>query len=100
MAEQIPAAPLDDGADSNHDQGENATVDRVTQLTWALIDEQITREQLADLEALLLSDDAARGQYLRCIQLHTDLHSQVVATPTKRNESGLVRCPCWDSSKA
>jgi hypothetical protein len=45
----------------------------VQELTWALIDEQIESGELQLLESLLLSDDAARHEYINCVQLHTDL---------------------------
>lgn len=51
-----------------------ATVqERVQELTWALVDEQINSDDIHLLEGLLLSDDQARGTYVNCIQLHTDL---------------------------
>jgi hypothetical protein len=47
--------------------------ERVQELTWALVDEQIHSDELQLLESLLLSDDAARDTYLDCVQLHADL---------------------------
>ena len=37
---------------------------RVQELTWALIDEQITDDEFELLETLLLSDDHARSTYI------------------------------------
>ena len=52
----------------------DATVqERVQELTWALVDEQINEDEMRLLDSLLLSDDAARDTYVRCVQLHTDL---------------------------
>jgi hypothetical protein len=45
----------------------------VQELTWALIDDQIDSGELQLLESMLLSDEAARGEYLSCVQLHADL---------------------------
>jgi len=64
-----------------------ATVrERVQELTWALVDDQITPDELQLLESLLLGDDAARETYLDCIQLHADLttHFAEAAQPSAR----------------
>jgi len=45
----------------------------VQELTWALVDDQIDSGEFQLLESMLLSDDAARREYLDCIQLHCDL---------------------------
>ena len=45
----------------------------VQELTWALIDDQIESGEFQLLESMLLSDDAARDEYLNCVQLHADL---------------------------
>lgn len=53
---------------------QDATIqERVQELTWALVDEQINSDEMQLLEGLLLSDDQARQTYLNCVQLHTDL---------------------------
>ena len=49
---------------------------RVQELTWALVDEQITDDQMDELEALLLGDSKARDAYVRCMQLHADLTTE------------------------
>ena len=49
--------------------------DRVQELTWALLDEQINDDEFILLDNLLLADDKARGTYLGCTQLHADLMS-------------------------
>ena len=51
----------------------SSVLDRVQELTWALLDEQITDDEMMLLETLLLADEAARRRYLECVQLHTDL---------------------------
>src|SRR3954464_14912813 len=48
---------------------------RVQELTWALVDESISDDELSLLESLLLSDDAARSTYLGSMQMHSDLLS-------------------------
>lgn len=51
-------------------------VDRVQELTWSLVDDQITDDEVQLLEGLLLADDKARDTYIHCIQLHADLIGQ------------------------
>jgi hypothetical protein len=52
---------------------ENTRRERVEELTWAMVDEQINAGEFELLDSLLLSDDAARETYLGCVQLHVDL---------------------------
>jgi hypothetical protein len=47
--------------------------DRVQELTWALLDEQINDDEFMLLDNLLLADDKARDTYLGCTRLHADL---------------------------
>jgi hypothetical protein len=49
--------------------------ERVQELTWALVDEQISDDEMGLLDNLLLSDDEARQTYIGCVQLHADLVS-------------------------
>jgi hypothetical protein len=55
--------------------------DRVQELTWALLDEQINDDEFHLLDNLLLSDEKARGAYVGCVQLHADLMNHF-AVPT------------------
>lgn len=59
----------------NSESNGPSTADRVHDLTWALFDELITDDELAELQGLLLNDSVAREAYLRCAQLHADLTS-------------------------
>ncbi|MFO0788061.1 MAG: hypothetical protein U0805_01300 [Pirellulales bacterium] len=64
----------DDFADQLHSAAEIAKrLDRLETLTWAMLDEQISEQELAELESLLTVDQRAREHYIRCVQLHTDL---------------------------
>ena len=54
---------------------DETVLDRVQELTWAMVDEQIDADEIRLLENLLLSDDMARDTYMHCIQLHADLVS-------------------------
>jgi hypothetical protein len=68
---------------------DDATVrERVQELTWALLDEQITDDEKSLLDTLLLSDDNARRHYMECIQLHTDLLAFYAAKPAKSGAAG------------
>jgi hypothetical protein len=73
MADKHPL-PMDDG-DAAAPRGDNSTSGGVSELTWALIDERITDEEMAALDRLLSTDETARSEYLRCIQLHADLQA-------------------------
>ncbi len=53
---------------------DDATIEeRVQELTWSMVDDQITDDEVRLLESLLLADDKARDTYVHCIQLHADL---------------------------
>ena len=54
--------------------------DRVRELTWDLLDEQISNDEFRLLENLLLSDRKARDTYLGCVQLQADLMSHFAGT--------------------
>ncbi len=74
---KIMVDPLNDSRGENLDSNLDDFVvcKRVRELTWALLDDQITGEEVALLENLLLSDDKARDSYLGCVQLHAGLVS-------------------------
>jgi hypothetical protein len=55
--------------------------ERVQELTWALLDEQINDDEFMLLENLLLSDDKARDTYLGCTRLHADLMAHFAGPP-------------------
>jgi hypothetical protein len=59
---------------------EDTVQERVQELTWALVDEQIDAEELRFLESLMLSDEKARDAYVRCVHLHADLISHFAAS--------------------
>ena len=64
---------------TKHDR-DPVVLERVQELTWALVDEQITDDEMRLLDNLLLSDDEARGTYIGCMQLHTDLMDHFAAS--------------------
>jgi hypothetical protein len=57
----------------------DAVLERVRELTWALLDEQISSDEKGLLESLLLSCDEARKMYIGCVQLHADLAADFAA---------------------
>jgi hypothetical protein len=65
--------------------------ERVQELTWALVDEQISDDELRLLDNLLLSDEEARHTYVACVQMHADLaeyfRQPVEQTPTRTGKS-------------
>jgi len=52
---------------------EMTVLERVQELTWALLDEDISDDEMSLLDTLLLTGDDARERYIECVQLHTDL---------------------------
>jgi hypothetical protein len=46
----------------------------VQELTWALIDQCASEEEVRRLEQLLLEHEEARRGYVLCMQMHADLH--------------------------
>jgi hypothetical protein len=66
---------------------EASTTGRVAELTWALIDERISDQEMATLDRLLSTDENARREYLRCIQLHADLQANFAGRPSPADTS-------------
>jgi hypothetical protein len=62
--------------------------DRVQELTWALLDEQINDDEFILLDNLLLSDEKARSSYIGCVQLHTDLMAHFAVPTGKAGATG------------
>jgi hypothetical protein len=59
---------------AKHD-ADQTVLERVQELTWAMLDEQLSDDEFRLLENLLLSDDDARDTYVNCVQLHAELMS-------------------------
>jgi hypothetical protein len=84
MAEQSAGARPNDR--ENRTSPDSSELDRVQELTWALLDEQIADDEKSWLESALSSSAEARDTYLRCVQIHTDLmahFSKTTATTAK-----------------
>jgi hypothetical protein len=89
MAERISAAQPDDCAQQAQPSGTAYALDRVQELTWAMLDEQIADDDRAWLDCALCSSAEARSTYLRCVQIHTDL-TAYFAAPGKPASAKLV----------
>ena len=70
---QNPGNTPTNDADGGDDLG---PIGRVHELTWALLDEQITEAEMIELEGFLRDDKTARDAYVRCVQMHVDLTLQ------------------------
>ncbi|MEX2310067.1 MAG: hypothetical protein WD738_21020 [Pirellulales bacterium] len=68
-------------------------VERVQELTWALLDEQITDDEMSLLDNLLLSDDVARKRYVECVQLHTGLIMHYATPAAGAKVAGTAKSP-------
>jgi hypothetical protein len=73
--------------------GDSERASRVRELTWALLDDTITEEEMATLNGLLQTEPAARSEYLRCIQLHGDLYSEFAARPASSAQLASTKTP-------
>ena len=66
---------------------------RARELTWALLDDLITDEEMAALDGLLQTDPAARNEYLHCVQLHADLKSEFAAKSSPTAAPSSAKTP-------
>jgi hypothetical protein len=86
-------------SDTSTDRGNDpAVIERIQKLTWALLDEQITDDEVSLLDKLLLSDGQARKCYIECVQLHyltASYFTSVIETTPKCTATS----PVLDSSK-
>jgi hypothetical protein len=46
----------------------------IQELTWAMVDDEATDEQVRHLGEMLAEDPEARRIYIMCMQMHADLH--------------------------
>ena len=75
-----------------NDGSEGQPLDRVHELSWALLDDNISDEGRTELENLLLNDPTARESYVRCAQLHAELAS-FLAPPARATDNSVSRSP-------
>jgi hypothetical protein len=76
-------APGDD--DRRRNEPDPTVLDRVQELTWALLDDEIKDDEFSLLDTLLLSDDHARNRYVECVQLHVDLLAHYAAADAAKS---------------
>ena len=67
--------------------------DRVQELTWALLDEQINDDEFKLLDNLLLADEQARNSYVECVQLHTNLLTYFAPPKSAKGAKGTSDSP-------
>jgi hypothetical protein len=67
----------------------DSKLDRTHELTWALLDEQISDAEMSELDLLLRTEGTARDSYIRCMQLHAELASHF-APPAKSSPSSTT----------
>jgi hypothetical protein len=72
---------------------EPVVLERVQELTWALLDEQISDDEMSLLDNLLLSDDAARNRYVECVQLHVDLLAHYASPAPAASAKPISKSP-------
>jgi hypothetical protein len=83
MTDEFFDQPPDGGASQSETQ----------QLTWGLLDEQISDDEFARLESLLVSSNTAREEYIRCVQLHADLLHHFAAPPKPPQPATPAKSP-------
>jgi hypothetical protein len=79
--------------------GGRAVIERIQTLTWALLDEQITDDEVSLLEKLLLSDGQARKCHIECVQLHcltANYFTSVNQTPKGTTTSPVLESSEWE----
>jgi hypothetical protein len=76
--------------DSRGNDPEMTVLERVQELTWALLDEDISDDEMSLLDTLLLTGDKARERYIECIQLHTDLMAHYAEPKTAAGSKSPV----------
>jgi hypothetical protein len=65
-----------------HVDPQRTVLERVQELTWSMLDGEITDDEMSLLDTLLLTGDEARSRYVECVQLHTDLMAHYSAPKT------------------
>lgn len=81
---------LADQAKGRHSVSSNAaTLDKVADLTWLLLDRTINDAQMTQLDRLLRNSRDARDRYLKCVQIHMDLAEQRAARKDASDVIGL-----------
>src|SRR5688572_15917248 len=79
---------------SNDKSDDDAVVlDQVQELTWALLDDNASEDDVVRLQGLLNSSQSARQDYLQCVQLHVGLHDYFAAAPESEKPRATGKSP-------
>jgi anti-sigma factor RsiW len=62
--------------DHSHDAATDELLNEAEALIWALLDGQLSADELTKLEHLLLSDERVVRRYIDCVQLEVDLRER------------------------
>jgi hypothetical protein len=65
--------PRRDVTEKRRSEQSDTVQERVRELSWALLDQYASDDDISLLDSLLLADDEARKIYLECVQMHSDL---------------------------
>jgi hypothetical protein len=93
MTEAFPDSPRDENDGASSLSGDEKVQDQVQALTWALLDERISENEIVQLNQLLLGSGKARDTYIRCVQLHSDLQAQFAESQTLGGVASPVKPP-------
>jgi hypothetical protein len=80
--------------EARRDDPQHTVLERVQELTWALLDGEISDDEMSLLDTLLLTGDDARNRYIECVQLHTDLMSHY-AKPSEASGKHSSQSPVF-----
>ncbi|KAA1261595.1 hypothetical protein LF1_41450 [Rubripirellula obstinata] len=72
---------------------ELSSVERTEQLTWELLDGQLSESALSDLEGLMRNDPECLRCYISCVQLEQDLKQLFHGEDAKGQSKSNMRLP-------
>jgi len=76
-------AKQNDSDNSDLTQPDETLLEQAEILIWALLDDEIDRTDVIKLEAMLQDNDQVRAHYVKCVQMHADLHQHFGDDPGK-----------------
>ena len=93
MTQHFQDLPRDEKDAAVSHSGDAKVQDRVQELTWALLDERISENEIVQLNQLLLGNDKSRDTYIQCVQLHADLHARFTGSRHLDGATPPVKSP-------
>lgn len=66
------------------ERNELSKLDLTESLTWKLLDENISEDEVRELERLMREDPACLEHYVNALQLHLDLQDHFSSMVTKK----------------